>query len=160
MGDTLTFGVTLAVAAACLALAAVFQWAPYFSSRFDWTDYTILPLYLSGVAGLMVADLHGYSIGKFINDGLGKIQSGINSLVPGLAWIIFIVVALLASIWAIGYMAKPAEAQKKGKKPAIVVGLLPVTLSMIPAPLGPFLIAVVALVVTAITLPVRLLMGM
>lgn len=157
MGTWLTFGVSIGVAVVCLTLAAIFKWAPYFSSKFDWTDYAILPLYLSGVAGLLVAKLHGYSLGNLMNQGLSKIQQGMNSLAPGLAWIIFIGAAIFVGFWAIGYMM---SAKTDGKKPALSVGLLPFTLSMIPAPLGPFLIAVVALAVTAITLPVRMLTGM
>ncbi len=156
MGDIVTFGVSLGVGGACLVLAAVFKWAPYFSSKFDWTDYAILPLFLTGVAGLMTATVAGLNVGSLINQGLSALQRGLNNVAPGLAWVIFIGFAVWVAFCAIGSMLEA----KTDKKAAIYTGALPITLAMIPAPLGTVAISVVGFLVTIPTYLVSALMGM
>ena len=144
MGDIVTFGVSLVPAGLCLIAAAIFKWAPYFSSKFDWTDYAILPLLLAGVAGLMSANIAGISLSGLLSGAVSRIYSGMSNAVPGLAWILAVAAASVITFFAVGHMIEGSVTKNAARQTAA----LPLVIAMIPAPIGTFLVAALGFVVS------------
>jgi hypothetical protein len=144
MGQAVTFGSTVTVALLALVFAGLFTGLGHLKA-IKWLQYLVLPLVLTGAAGLMHVSIAGYSIGGALAGGFGWLNHVIGLTIPAIAGILATVVGIVAVVVLIhdGWDGKP---ETRGVVAAV---LTPVSVTAIPGPLGAILLAILALPVTA-----------
>jgi hypothetical protein len=144
MGQAVTFGVSVTVALIALVVAGLIPWLGRLKA-IAWLQYLVLPLVLTGAAGLMHVQVAGYSIGGAMAGGFAWLDHVVGVTVPAVAGVLAAVVGLVA----VAVLTHDMWDGKPERRGAVAAVLTPVSVTAIPGPLGGFVLAVLALPVTA-----------
>lgn len=155
MHGYVAFGVGVMASLAMLVTAIVFAVLPKFAA-IKWARILILPLVMSGVAGLAAVSIAGYSFAGVTSSATAAISRGIGSLAPAFAYAVPIIVSIVLlaifihDVWAVNI----------GRRGLVAAVGVPVTLGFIPGAIGTWAVTLVGILPLAFGTVFSALLGL
>lgn len=125
------------VSAVMLGTAVAFAVLPKFTGV-RWAKALVLPLILSGVAGLASVKVLGFSLAGVTSSGAQKVSEFVGRAAPAFASVVVILIAIGVAV-LFGHDTWAAEVKRRGVLCAVAT---PLTLGFVPGMLGTALVAV------------------
>jgi hypothetical protein len=132
------FGISGTAALVCLGAALAFALLPKFAG-IKWARASVLPLIMSGVAGVALVAFGGFTIAGLTSGGMAALARGVGRFAPGLVYAVPILIGLAALLFFVHH-TWAININKWGLIAAIAT---PLTLGFVPGKLGEVAVALV-----------------